>query len=112
MASIGFPKPEPRIKIKKKPYWKKGQRTMAWSIARRKLKIKFEAMGIVTCEARLEKCANDNMLSFAHIAKRRKLKEGELYTVILVCIPCHIIIERFGDLKMRLYVQSVIDSRN
>lgn len=100
----------PRLK-QGKPL-KAGKRVRAWANTRARLKKQFQAQGITTCELGYIGCARDNLLSFAHGRKRRKLEGDELETLtILACIPCHDQIERMTHEGMLVIVQSVISER-
>lgn len=87
---------------------------MAWKMERDRLKEEFKAMGISYCEAMVEptKCWKTIGLGFAHAAKRRDLKEGELSKVILACQYCHQVLEYEMDAQeMREFVEDTIESR-
>lgn len=88
-----------------------GKKTRAWADARRLLKRQFLDAGITTCELRFGGCWRDSALGFAHCRKRRHLKEGELYHVILACNPCHDRLEVMGAEEMHIRVHRVIDTR-
>lgn len=91
---------------------KAGARMKAWESTRARLKVKFAAQGIVTCELGYPGCKRDDWLSFAHGRKRRKLIGDELETLtILACTPCHDVIERMAPEGMLAIVQSVISER-
>lgn len=89
----------------------RGRKVKAWESARRKLKIRFAAMGIMSCELRYPGCWFDNGLGFAHAAKRVKLKGDDLYHVILACNPCHDKIEFLPAEEMKRIVDNVIQAR-
>jgi hypothetical protein len=77
--------------------------TTKWVHDRRKLKRIYENKGITTCELRLDGCAYDNMLSFAHRHKRRFYYSqphllGKFDQTLLACIPCHEKIENDKEL--------------
>lgn len=96
---------------------KAGKKTKQWESVRAKLKKRFAAAGITTCE--LHKvgrvlphlCTYDNYLGFAHNAKRRKLTEDDLYHVILICNNAHNIIEVWPAEEMRRIVDGAIAAR-
>lgn len=89
-----------------------GPKTRAWINARARLKKKFAAMGITSCELGYEGCKHDDYLSFAHGKKRRHLQGDELETlVILACQNCHSRIERIPEAAMCAIVTSVIAER-
>lgn len=90
---------------------KLGKKTKAWDKARKELKIEFEQKGITTCELRFDGCWVSNWLSFAHIDKRNNLAPDELYSVVLACVPCHQVVERWPRLKMREYLENIIKNR-
>jgi 5-methylcytosine-specific restriction endonuclease McrA len=95
-----------------KPINRRGPRTREWEKVRRSLKCEFTAKGITTCELRLPGCRFDDQLSFAHRVKRRFINtEEELRNVILVCIPCHNVMELQGHAKMARIFDSVIAKR-
>jgi hypothetical protein len=69
----------------------------------KKLKKMFLKKGITRCELRLQGCADNNMLSFAHRHKRKwYLGRKELLVdynqVVVGCIPCHMKIEDDAEL--------------
>jgi hypothetical protein len=79
-----------------------------WSYTRKKLKPRFERMGITRCEM----CGIGNYLSFAHRLKRRFiLTKEELETVALLCTPCHTKIEHSGHDEMYQAVTKIIENR-
>lgn len=88
---------------------RRGPKTKAWDSERAKLKPKFEAAGITTCEIRYAGCWNDNYLGFAHDAKRRK--NPKLSKVVLGCNPCHDILENMGPERMKAEVDRIIAKR-
>lgn len=89
----------------------KGKKTIAWEKERKKLKVRFEAMRITTCELVYPGCWYNTALSFAHAKKRRNLKPHELSEVILCCVPCHEKIEILKEAEMTKIVRSVIANR-
>lgn len=89
----------------------RGRKVKAWESARRKLKTKFAAMGIMSCELQYAGCWFDNALGFAHAAKRVKLKGDNLYHVILACGPCHGKIEFLPAEEMKRIVDDIVGSR-
>jgi len=105
------PKPQKREKRHPKrinPIGKKGRDNLD-NVAQRK--IEFERVGITECEARLAPCWRNNALGFAHAKKRRKLTKEELKKVILICNPCHSIIEVLPAEDMEAFVDKVIANR-
>ncbi len=90
---------------------RKGKKVIAWEKERAKCKVRFEAMGIVTCELHYPDCWYNNALSFAHSKKRLNLKPHELSEVILCCTPCHQKIEILPEKEMTKIVRSVIRLR-
>lgn len=88
-----------------------GRKGNEWLVARAWLKRHFRYAGIVTCEARLAGCWFDNALSFAHCRKRRKLQEGEIYHVALLCTPCHDFYERMAHDAMHDSIHHLISRR-
>jgi hypothetical protein len=96
----------------KKVYLFVGKKTRAWVNARARLKKKFAAMGITTCELKYPECTHDNFLSFAHGKKRRHLVGDELETLVcLLCQNCHSRIEQMPEAAMEAIVRSVIAER-
>ena len=91
---------------------KAGRKTKAWNAVRRQLKREYEAMGITSCELRYDGCRVDDMLSFAHGRKRRKLIGDELTSLtILACQPCHDRIEFLPPDEMLRIVTETIAAR-
>lgn len=88
-----------------------GKKTNAWEKERAKLKVRFLAWGITTCELFYPGCWRDNALGFAHAKKRRNLKPHELGEVILACNPCHDQIEILPETEMTKVVRGVITKR-
>lgn len=77
-----------------------------------RLKAKFDALGIRSCELGLDGCQRNNFLTWAHGRKRRKLVGDELDTlVILICQNCHSMIEVLPAEDMLSIVQGVIAAR-
>ena len=98
-------KPRPRLWV--------GRKTLANMKANARLKRKFTALGITSCELHLPNCTRDNFLTWAHGKKRRKLVGDELETcVILACTFCHAKLEVMGPDLMLTVVQEVISERN
>jgi|SRR3990167_1121845 len=90
---------KPTSKPKGQNTIKPGRKTIAWKLARAKLKDKFEDMGITYCELNYPGCLVNNFLGFAHAKKRRYLKEDELEEVILVCVNCHTKLEYSPEME-------------
>lgn len=89
------------------------RRHALWPRLRAKLKKRFEAANVVTCELRLTGCWFNNALSFAHSRKRRHISTTQLLEeVILACTPCHQRIEILGEERMHEIVIEVIEKRN
>ncbi len=89
-----------------------GRRTVAWINARARLKKKFTAMGIMSCELGFPGCQRDDYLGWAHGKKRRHLVGAELEPLVcLRCQNCHQIIERMPEAAMEVIVRSVISGR-
>ena len=88
-----------------------GKKGAEWITVRNWLKRHFRYAGIMTCEGRLPGCWFDNALSFAHCKKRRKLLEGEIYHVAMLCTPCHQIWEVLPHEEMHAKVHAIIDRR-
>lgn len=94
-----------------KPTRTKKSKMKEWEDARKELKIEFEAKGITSCELGLPGCMRDNFLTFAHAKKRRKLEDGELKVVALLCQNCHNEIEYLPAAKMEAIVMNIINNR-
>jgi len=93
---------------------KAGRKSKEWIAVRRRLSVKFAALGITSCEVRIsEHCTRDRMLSWAHGKKRRLLQGDELETLVcLCCQSCHQILdERMSHEDMLATVQNVIANR-
>lgn len=90
---------------------KRGKKVKAWDSERAKLKPRFIAAGIITCELRYAGCAFDNYLGFAHADKRRNLSVKDLDVVILACNFCHDDIEIRPHEEMKRIVMAVIAAR-
>lgn len=89
-----------------------GKKVKAWESARAKLKVKFYAMGITSCEARFpHNCWQSNGLSFAHAKKRRNLKPHELGEVALLCIEAHNAVESLPEAEMTKVIRGIIANR-
>jgi hypothetical protein len=91
-----------------------GKKTKAWESERRKLVKRFLEAGITECELHGvldHDCKFDNWLSFAHNAKRRKLRPEDLPHVILCCTVGHDIIEAWPPEKMKAIVNETIRLR-
>lgn len=93
-----------------------------WDKIRPKVKEAFREVNILSCEVihpetlrKLDCCKGQWTSAFAHVDKKRHLKEGEIEKVILACQPCHDVIEYFCDknfgMTMREYVEWVISMR-
>jgi hypothetical protein len=90
---------------------KAGKRTKEWQRVREQLKPRFEAVGITRCEFNFNGCWRNNALGFAHLRKRRNLREGELKVVALACNSCHDILEAMSEAEMTVTVLAVIQQR-
>lgn len=88
-----------------------GEKTKEWEDAREDLKKIFAEWNITACELRLKGCWKDNFLTFAHLAKRRKLTKEDLHIAVLCCINCHSAVEYMPAEKMREILQAAIDRR-
>ena len=96
----------------RKPMNKVGPRTQEWTTVRARLKRRFDAAGITSCELGYPGCWNDEALGFAHGRKRRHLKDNEIETlVVLACNPCHDRIETLPAPQMLRIVQAAIAVR-
>lgn len=100
-----------RVSGKPQKRLKAGRKTKEWDAERRKLKIRFAAVGIMVCELRYPRCTFDDMLTWAHTKKRRHLLDGELSRVVLACINCHSEAELLGEAKMHQRLEAVINAR-
>ena len=89
----------------------RGKKTREWDRLRAKLKIRFAAIHLITCEFRYEGCWKYNGLTFAHIKKRRNLRPEELEIVALACLNCHNILELMPEKKMTEAIMAVIKKR-
>lgn len=92
-----------------------GKKTKQWNNARAVIKRRFEKVGITTCELRgvvEHDCMVDDWLSFGHAVKRRKLKEGDLGHVILICTVVHDLLEVMPPEKMKQIVDETIEKRS
>jgi hypothetical protein len=97
--------------VRGKPMNKRGKKVKAWEDERAKLKQRFLAVGIITCELRYAGCAFDNYLGFAHADKRRNLSAKDLSVVVLACNFCHDDIEVRAHEEMKRIVMAVIAAR-
>jgi hypothetical protein len=92
----------------------RGKKVKAWENARRKLKKRFEAAGITTCEFRFRlhhDCRIDDYLSFAHSRKRND-PEFIMDEVALACLPVHTILdEKMSHDEMYRAVRKAIEAR-
>jgi len=89
---------------------KRGARTKAWDAARAWLHRQFRLKGILTCQIRFPGCWFDREVYFAHPAKRRNLREGELYVVAKACNPCHDQLEIMAPERMRSIVEAAFNN--
>lgn len=96
-----------------RPMKKAGKQTVLNKASNARLKRKFEALGITSCELNYPGCTRTEFLSWAHGRKRRHLVEDELDTLVcLACLNCHNRIERMAPAGMLAIVQSVIAERD
>lgn len=86
---------------------KKKDKVKIWDKIRAELKIQFDAWGITFCEI----CKSSWNLSFAHSKKRRNIIGDEIYEVALLCVPCHMEIEKLGQVKMYPIIMEIIGKR-
>ncbi len=100
-----------RPKKVKKSIRKIGKKGRASLDAVAQMKVKFQEMGILTCEVRFPSCWGTQGLGFAHAKKRRKLKLEDLMTAILSCNFCHSIFEVWPAEKMEKLVMDIIRKR-
>ena len=83
------------------------ERVKQWNALRPKLKAKFAAMNVTSCEV----CGSTFALSFAHRVKRRFIHtDAELATVALLCAEHHHAIEYGGNMYTR--INEIIESRS
>lgn len=83
---------------------KLGKKTKEWNRDRAELKKEYESRGITTCEAKLAPCWSNNGLSFAHRYKRRDPRCEHTYQgTLIVCIPCHQLMEYNSNLTEELF---------
>jgi len=87
---------------------RRGKKVKAWDACRARLKKRFEAAGITTCEV----CGTDSFLSFAHSKKRRHIQGDELSECALLCIPCHQIAEVLPHAEMAALIRNIIATRD
>lgn len=88
---------------------KAGKKTKAWEKARAEVKQDFYSRGITECEIGFECCWRNNALSFAHTRKRRNVVA--LKRVVLACVPCHQVVERWPEDRMQEYLEDIISRR-
>lgn len=101
-----------QIERRRKALKKVGKKGREAIRVRRLQKLEFAAMGITTCELRLEGCLIDDGLGFMHAQKRRNLSAYDLrHTVLLACNWCHWQWEKLGEAKMQELVVRHIDER-
>lgn len=92
---------------------KVGKKVKAWEAERRRLKKRFEAAQITSCEFGFidHECWRDNGLSFAHSRKRRD-PEFDIEEVALACPQAHQILdERMSHEEMYEAVRKAILNR-
>ncbi len=82
-----------------------GKKGREWIEARKWLKKQFGYKGLTHCMMRFQGCWFD-VGGFAHPAKRRNLKEGELWLAVPTCNPCHSQLENMPPEKMRELVET------
>lgn len=97
------------LKARKGARLRAGRKTKAWAAERARLKPRFAAARITSCEFAYEGCWRDDALGFAHDAKRRK--QPDLSVVALACNSCHDKLELMGPEQMFAEVHRVIDAR-
>ena len=107
-ASNGLKQPSSKPR---KPLNQVGKKGAEWIKVRNWLRRHFRYAGIMSCEGRLKGCTFDDMLSWAHCRKRRKLLEGEIYHVALLCLNCHNTIERLTHEEMHHEIHLLISKR-
>lgn len=89
-----------------------GKKTLHWEKTRKELKIRFERVGITTCEMRTIGCWIDNGLGFAHRLKRRNITtQDELERVALLCNSCHDKLEEGPEQRMADCIDVLIERR-
>lgn len=87
-----------------------GKRGREWLKARAWLKRQFRYRGITTCMFQFPGCWFDEVGGFAHPAKRRNLKEGELWIAVPSCNVCHDKLELMPPPEMRSRVEAAFAS--
>lgn len=92
---------------------KVGKKGRASLEANKVLKAECERLQIYSCEVGFEGCRRDDLLTFAHCAKRRELLPGELETkAVLCCQVCHRVLdEEMGHAEMRAFVERKLAER-
>lgn len=100
-----------RKRFRRTPIRRAGKKVLEWESIRRALKPRFLAVGITTCELKLEGCRRGNGLSFCHAKKRRNCSPSDLWTAALGCLSCHQILELLPEQEMERRVHEIIDSR-
>jgi len=90
----------------RKPIRKVGRKGYQWIAARKWLKKQFNWLGLTHCMMRFQGCWYDDGIGFAHPAKRRNLREGELWLAVPVCNACHSQLEIMPPEKMRELVET------
>lgn len=105
------PKPNAKVKKQAKPLGP-GKKTQEWTVERKELIEEFEALGINSCELKLEGCWGKQGLGFAHRNKRRNLTREDLGQVVLLCNSCHGEIELLNNVRMMKIIDKIIKDRN
>jgi hypothetical protein len=97
----------------RKPLNKAGKKARAGAAANRTLKAECVRLDIDSCEVGFKGCTRDNLLTFAHAAKRRELLPGELETkAIVACQICHRVLdEEMSHAEMRRFVEGRLAGR-
>jgi hypothetical protein len=90
----------------------RGRKTREWEKIRRELKIRFERVGIISCEIRLKQCWGGYALSFAHTKKRADMLPGDIEIAVLACAPCHTAVEGMKKDAMQSLLESIILERS
>ncbi len=87
---------------------KLGRKGREWAATRARLKVQFEAAGIMRCEI----CGGRFALGFAHRKKRRNVTtQAELEIVALLCNADHTALEMLPEAEMGERIDAIIASR-
>lgn len=96
------------IEMKRSQINRRGPKTLVWAETRRKLKIVFEAAGIIRCE----KCGDVFALGFAHSLPRADIKTKEdMEECALLCSTHHQSIDDKGHEYQFDQIRHIIANR-